>query len=493
MKVLVVDDDSNTRYLIQVFCKDMSIDIVFASDGIEALDLIQGGNINLVVTDQRMPRMDGEQLLVRIKELNPEIPVLIMTSYGTIENAVKVFQLGAYDYITKPLEKEVFCSRLNNAIDKLKLTEEITSLRHNLKERSGLNHILGRSKVMLDIIDKIPVIAKTEASVVIYGESGTGKELVARAIHDLSPRATAPFVTVNCGALPDTLLESELFGYKKGAFTDARQDTPGLVTSANGGTLFLDEIGEASLNVQVKLLRFLQVKEYKPLGSTKTLKADVRIVTATNRDLKKSIEEGGFREDLYYRLNIIPIHLPPLRERKVDIPLLANHFLKRFAKIANRNMADFSPLAMQKLVTYSWPGNIRELENKVQQMVILSETDRILPEHVNPGEEEIYLIPAAQGETASHDNTQKTENEPQELDLLTRAFVLGGEDNLERAGNFKQEKRKVIESFEKIYLKTLLRRNNGNISRAAREAEMPRKNFWQKMKQYNIHNVNFKA
>ncbi|MBW2703655.1 MAG: sigma-54-dependent Fis family transcriptional regulator [Deltaproteobacteria bacterium] len=441
MKVLVVDDDPNTRYLIEVFCRDEDYDLVLASDGKEAIHIFEQGGINIVVSDIRMPEVDGQAVLEAVQKINPEIPVIIMTSYGTIEEAVNFLQSGAHDYITKPLTREVFCHRVRRAVEKLHMTREILRLKTSLKVYTDRDHVIGTSRAMRSVIEKLPAIAQTDASVVVYGESGTGKELVARTIHYFSKRASKPFVPVNCGALPENLLESELFGYKRGAFTDAHTDTPGLAEEAHTGTLFLDEVGEISPKVQVKLLRFLQEKEIKPLGSTKIIRTDVRIVSATNKNLIEAIADGSFREDLYYRLNIIPIHIPPLRERKEDIPLLANHFLRKFSQEYDRKVKDISPLALQKLVGYNWPGNIRELENKIQQTVVVTNSNVITPEELDlPGE--------------------------------TRTF--------------KEEKRKLVSEFEQNYASKMLSLNGGNITRAAKAANMDRKNFWQLLKKYKI-------
>jgi len=441
VKVLVVDDDPNTRYLIEVFCRNEDYELLLAANGKEALELIQRGDVNIVVTDIRMPEVSGDTMLDAVLKLNPEIPVIIMTSYGTIEDAVHFLQSGAHDYITKPLTREVFCHRVRRAMEKLHLSREIHRLKTSLRQYTDREHVVGNSSAMRKVIETLPAIAQTDASVVVYGESGTGKELIARTIHYFSRRASRPFVPVNCGALPENLLESELFGYKRGAFTDAHADTPGLVEEANTGTLFLDEVGEISTKVQVKLLRFLQEKEVKPLGSNKTLHVDVRIISATNRDLKQAIEEGAFREDLYYRLNIVPIRIPPLRERKEDIPLLANHFLRKFAKEHDKDMTEISPLALQKLVGYNWPGNIRELENKIQQTVVVATADTIRPEDIDlPGE----------------------------------------------MRSFKEEKSKVVAEFERNYVAKLLSLHEGNITRASRAAGMDRKNFWQLMKKYKV-------
>ena len=441
MKVLVADDDPNTRYMIEVFCRDEPYELLFATNGREALEAIHRNSINVVVTDIRMPEMDGETLLDEVRKLNPQLPVIIMTSYGSIEEAVRFLKSGAHDYIAKPLTRDVFCHRVQQSLEHLRMTMEISRLKTTLKMTEESGQVIGTSQSIRKVLEKIPSIAQTDASVVIYGESGTGKERMAHSIHYFSRRAGKPFVAVNCGALPENLLESELFGYKRGAFTDAHADNPGLVAEANTGTLFLDEIGEISLKVQVKVLRFLQEKEIKPLGSNKTLRADVRIISATNRDIQAAVAVGAFREDLYYRLNIVPIHIPPLRERKEDIPLLANHFLKKFAKEFQKDVHEISPVAMQKLVGYQWPGNIRELENKIQQALVMTTGNVIQTEDLDL---------------------------PGELDT------------------FKEEKKKIISGFEHNYVLNLLALHEGNISRAAKGAGMDRKNFWQLMKKHKV-------
>jgi two-component system response regulator GlrR len=441
LKILVVDDDPDTRYMIEVFFRDIPHEVAFSSNGKEAIEIIHNGGINIVVTDIRMPEMGGEAVLDAVQKYNPAIPVIIMTSYGTIEDAVHFLKSGAYDYVTKPLTHEEFHHRIKLAVDSFRMSEEISRLKSSLKRFSQNENIVGNSQAIRKVMETLPAIAQTDASVVIYGDSGTGKELVARTIHNFSRRSAEPFVAVNCGALPENLLESELFGYKRGAFTDAHADTPGLVLEANRGTLFLDEVGDISPKVQVKLLRFLQEKEIKPLGSTKTQRADVRIVSATNRNLPAAIAEGVFREDLYYRLNIVPIFIPPLRDRKEDIPLLANHFLLKFAKEFSKDVKELSPLALQKLVGYNWPGNIRELENKIQQTVVMATSNVVQPEDID----------------------------------------LPGELN-----TFKEEKSKVLSQFEYSYLTKLLSLHEGNISRASRAAGMDRKNFWQLMKKHSV-------
>ena len=392
-----------------------------------------------------MPEVDGQAVLNAVQKVNPEIPVIVMTSYGSIDSAVHFIKSGAHEYINKPLSQDDFLHRLKKVIENLRMSEEIAHLKSMLQRAKKID-MVGNSAVMRRVMEQVSSIAQTDAAVVIYGESGTGKELVARSIHQLSRRADKPFVPVNCGALPETLLESELFGYKRGAFTDATTDYPGLVVEANRGTLFLDEVGEMSPKVQVKLLRFLQDKEVRALGSTKSVRADVRIISATNRDLMAAIGEGDFREDLYYRLNIVPIRIPPLRERREDIPLLANHFLRKFAEEFGKDVREISPLALQKLVGYHWPGNVRELENKIQQVVVMAQSTVILPEHI---------------------------------------------DAPDHLSTYKSEKKKIVDEFEVSYVTKMLALHDGNISRAARAAGMDRKNFWQLMKKHGINSSDF--
>jgi DNA-binding NtrC family response regulator len=463
IRVLVVDDDPNARSLIETFCRDEEYELAFAANGKEAIEKIQKGIIHIVVTDIRMPELGGEAVLDTVRRLRPDVPVIIMTSYGSIEDAVNFLQAGAHDYIAKPLTKEVFCHRIHRAIEKLNMSREISRLKTSLKKFTDREHVVGNSISMQKIMQKLPSIAQTDASVVVYGESGTGKELVARTIHYLSRRSAKPFIPVNCGALPENLLESELFGYKRGAFTDAHADTPGLVEEANTGTLFLDEIGEISPRVQVKLLRFLQEKEIKPLGSTKIIHTDVRIISATNRDLQTAIAAGSFREDLFYRLNIVPLTLPTLRERREDIPLLANHFLRRFAKEFDKEVHEFSPKALLKLQAYEWPGNIRELENKIQQVVVMGSGAVIQPEDLE--------LPSADKPAAGAPGMEPSRASGKDSDSFN---------------GFKAAKRRVVGQFEMDYVARALALHDGNISRAAKAAGMDRKNFWQLMRKYNL-------
>ncbi|MCC7386632.1 MAG: sigma-54-dependent Fis family transcriptional regulator [Deltaproteobacteria bacterium] len=465
ISVLIADDDPNTRYLLEIFCRDREgLRLEFVSNGQEALGRIGEGSVDILVTDIRMPVMSGDELLTAIRKQFPQIPVLIMTSYGSIEDAVDFLHRGAEDYLAKPLTKEVFLHRLDRVMERVALAQEVRKLRDSVAQAEGAQ-LIGRSRPMLELAAKIPTIAQTEASIVILGESGSGKEVVARSIHAQSRRSDRPFVTVNCGSLPDTLLESELFGYRRGAFTDAREDTPGLVDTANRGTLFMDEIGEISPAVQVKLLRFLQLKEYKPLGSPKSKIADVRIIAATNRDLKREVAKGGFREDLYYRLNIIPLEIPRLRDRTGDIALLATHFLERFNRRFNREVVIRSPEVFRKLETYPWPGNVRELENKIEQLVVLAVDGTIRPEDIRFNEE-------------------------------SGGSELGGSLGWSpngTIGSYKEEKRAVLDRFERTYLSALLTDENGHLSKVADRAGLDRKNLWQLLKRHHLKAETFRT
>lgn len=457
MPILVVDDDSVVRRTIELMCRDAGYSLLFAENGRQGLDILeeQRHEIDLVLSDVMMPLMNGEELLTEVRARAAHIPVVVMTSFGSIDDAVKFLKLGAADYITKPFRKEVLLHRIEVVRGASQLAAELDLLRKELAPKKELDEIIGQSPPLLDLLKKLPSIAKTEASVVVYGESGTGKELIARAIHRLSQRVSGPFTTLNCGALPEALLESELFGYKKGAFTGATRDHKGLAQEADRGSLFLDEIGEISPAFQVKLLRFLQEKEFRPLGSGKTVTSDVRFISATHRDLQQGIREGTFREDLYYRLNMIPIMLPALRSRREDIPLLADHFLRKFGREMERPGLSFSPAAMESLVNYHWPGNIRELRNKLLQVVVMCDQKTIT--------KELIALPDSQ-----------KEGEAPELALPAQL------------GTFKQEKNRVVSQFERRYINQMLRIHRGNISQAARAAKMDRKNFWQKMQRYDI-------
>lgn len=372
-RILVVDDEKNMRWVLSKALRSSDYDVLEAASGPQALALAEKNPFDLVILDYKMPDMDGITVLKRLKESRPHVPVIMLTAHGNIENAVEAVKSGAAEYLTKPFDLEELKLAVSKATRVGELEREVDLLREEIRQKVDVEAVVGTSQAMAEIYDVVKKVATSNATVMIYGESGTGKERIARAIHELSPRAHGPYIQVACAALPETLLESELFGYEKGAFTGAVGSKPGRFELADGGTLFLDEIGEISPAIQVKLLRVLQERSFERLGGTRTLTVDVRIIAATNRDLLAAIDCGTFREDLYYRLNVVPITLPPLRDRKEDIPVLVGHFLERFG--AGRRKV--SKKALDALLAYSWPGNIRELENTIERAVILSEGETL--------------------------------------------------------------------------------------------------------------------
>ncbi|MFQ5792081.1 MAG: sigma-54-dependent transcriptional regulator [Acidobacteriota bacterium] len=441
-QVLVVDDDASMQRMLRLRLEREGYKVVTASDGEEAANLIRQDVFNLVITDLKMPKLRGDELARAISQFNPEIPVIVVTAYGEVDEAVRLMRDGIYYYLTKPFDVEELVSRVKKAIDKHRTTTEVKQVRTRIKSRRKSDYIVGASAKIEDLLTQISIVAQNDVPVIIYGESGTGKELVARAIHYTGRRGDKPFVVENCGAIPENLIENELFGHVKGAYTDARTDQKGLFEEAHGGTLFLDEIGELPVTLQVKFLRVLQDGEFKRIGSTRPIKVDVRVIAATNKDLIQAIAEKAFREDLFYRLNVIPIHIPPLRERKEDIPLLINHFLNDFNKELSKNVEGFSPAAIQKMMTYQWPGNIRELKNKVKQAMVLTRNNVITAEDL------FFHVPVSSNKFQS----------------------------------FKDAKRE----FEKEYISQVLRICQGNISQAARLAKKDRKDFYDVMKKYGI-------
>ena len=376
-RILFVEDDREMRQLIVDFFSASGYKVTEAANGIEALENLKDDEFDVVITDLRMQEMDGLSLLRQIRTENATLPVILITAFGTIETAVEAIKDGATNFIPKPLKMQTLKAIVDKAVEQKWLVEENEMLKEELHEKYSFHNIIGKSKTMQQLYDLIKRVAASHSNLLIEGESGTGKELVARALHFNSPRSSHPFVAINCSALPETLLESELFGYVKGAFTDAKSTKKGLFEVADGGTLFLDEISSMPVGLQAKILRTLQDGEIRPLGHTQNKKVDVRIFAATNKDLEKSIDEGSFREDLFYRLNVIRIVLPPLRERREDIPLLSQHFLKHYVKLNNKTITGFDPSAMSYLMNASWRGNVRELENAVERAVVLARGDTI--------------------------------------------------------------------------------------------------------------------
>ncbi|GAB4387995.1 MAG: sigma-54 dependent transcriptional regulator [Thermodesulfovibrionales bacterium] len=376
-RILVIDDDETIRDLLEEFFTGKGFDVTLASDGQAGLDLLREEKFDLFLVDIIMPEMDGLEVLRKASEMNISIPAVVLTAFGTVKTAVEAVKLGAYDYITKPFILDELLLVVKRALDVTKLQRENVSLKRQLKRRYDFNMLTGSAPQMQKVYDLIEKIADTDATVLIYGESGTGKERVAKTIHYNSSRSQNAFIPVNCAAIPKDLLESELFGHEKGAFTGAISARAGRFELASGGTIFLDEIGELHPSLQVKLLRVLQEREFERVGGTRTLKVDLRILVATNRDLEKETREGNFREDLFYRLNVIPLHLPPLRERKEDIPLLMDHFMEIFSRKKKKDPLKVTQAAMDCLMSYHWPGNVRELENLIERLVILNDTGAV--------------------------------------------------------------------------------------------------------------------
>ncbi len=384
--VLVVDDEAAQREALSGFLKKKGYQVSTAQSGKEAIEKVKNAPIDLVLTDLRMPDADGMEVLQKTKEVNPDVDVIVMTAFGSIEGATNAMKDGAIDFITKPIDLGQLEMTLTRALERKQLISENKRLRQLVDERLQFGGIITKSRIMEEALSIASRAAFSKATILITGESGTGKELVAKAIHFASPRAEQPFIAVNMAALPENLVESELFGHEKGAFTGADKLRKGRFEMANKGTLFIDEVGDVPLNTQVKLLRVLQEQQFERVGSAEPIRVDVRVIAATNRSLEEMVRNGTFREDFYYRLNVVKIHLPALRERRADIPLLVNHFLKKFAKINSKDISGISKEAMDLLMKYDYPGNVRELENIIEQSVVLCRDDVIttadLPPHV---------------------------------------------------------------------------------------------------------------
>jgi DNA-binding NtrC family response regulator len=392
-RVLIVDDEVNARTALGELLREEGYAVETAADGFKALPKLDEFAPDLVLTDLKMPGMDGIELMRKARERDPERVVVVMTAFGAVDTAVSAMREGAADYLTKPINVEELVLVIERALERRRLRAEAGLLRQRLSERHRISNIIGSSPPMQKVFETVMQVAPSRASVLISGESGTGKELIAAAIHEHSPRASQPFVKLHCAALAETLLESELFGHERGSFTGALSRRDGRFQQADKGTLFLDEIGEISPSIQVKLLRFLQEHEFERVGGNQTIKVDVRIVAASNRDLAARVKEGLFREDLYYRLNVVSIEMPPLRARASDIPLLATFFLQRYGEENGRKLTGFTDAALERLVRYSWPGNVRELENAIERAVVVSRGELIRPEDLSP-----TITPAQSGE-----------------------------------------------------------------------------------------------
>ncbi len=443
-KVLVVDDQKNMRATTALVLRQAGHVVQEAADGAEAIERIREEAFDVVLTDLRMPSVDGMEVLRASRSLSPETQVIVMTAYGTIESAVDAIRRGAYDFLAKPFQEDELLLRVAKAIEKRRLVGEVSVLAGELRRSYGLEHIVGRSPAIRELLDRIVRVAPTDATVLITGESGTGKELVARALHVVSRRGDKPFVPVNCAAITETLLESELFGHARGAFTGATRARRGLFEEASGGTLFIDEIGETSPGFQAKLLRALQEGEIRRVGESSPVQVDVRVIAATNQDLRRAIAEKRFREDLFYRLAVVPIRIPPLRERREDVPLLASHFLQRFARRTGSQRA-LSPEAAARLAAHDWPGNVRELENVIEQAAALSAGPEIRAEDVH-------------------------------VDALPPQADAGAPRSLAEA----------VDEAERRTIESALARCGGDLSRVARECGVSGTTLWRKMKRLGI-------
>ncbi len=383
-RILVADDEESHRMMLRAVLEEEGYEMAEAADGLEAVRAVEQEPFDLILLDIRMPGLDGVETLTEIRKISPHVPVLMMTAYASVKTAVEALKAGAFEYLIKPLDIEELKILIEKALEHYHLREENLALKERLGDRFDFSSMIGKSRKMIEVFDLLAQVAPSDATVLILGESGTGKELVANALHQNSPRASQPFIKISCAALPETLLESELFGHEKGAFTGAVARREGRFWAAHRGSIFLDEVGEMNATTQTKLLRVLQEKEFEPLGSTRTIKVDVRVIAATHKDLEKEVREGRFREDLFYRLNVVPVSIPPLRERKEDLPSLAIHFLTIYGEKNRKKLKEISPKALDLLIRHDWPGNIRELENFIERAVIVARGEMITPADLPP-------------------------------------------------------------------------------------------------------------
>ncbi|MBW2460125.1 MAG: sigma-54-dependent Fis family transcriptional regulator [Deltaproteobacteria bacterium] len=469
-QILIADDEPNMRRVLTAQLTRDGYDVYSVADGEKAKSALEEHHVDVVISDLRMPKVDGMELLKHIAEAHPNLPVIMITAHGTVDTAVEALKLGAYDFVTKPFDK----NELRNVIAKAAKTAELANrdVQPSADER-GRYDIIGQSDEMQKVYGVIEKVADTPSSVLITGESGTGKELIARALHENSSRKSKPFIRVNCAAIPQELIESELFGYEKGAFTGAVTSKPGRFELAHEGTLFLDEIGEIGVNMQVKLLRVLQEQEFERVGGIKTISVDVRLVTATNRDLAADIGEGRFREDLYYRLNVVHLHLPPLRERTEDIPLLLEHFLVRFNKRLSKNVKGMSAGALEKLLAHPFRGNIRELENVIERCVLFADGDLIEPTDLPP-----EIGRSAEGAPTAARRTAAAEDTLSGLgDAVTEP---------QEGAGLKETVREMTSRVERELIIRALEQTGANVTRAARLLKISRKSLQTKMKELGL-------
>jgi DNA-binding NtrC family response regulator len=410
-RIMVIDDEESMCKFMQIMLKKEGYGVSSAQSGKEALEELQNSHYDLVIADLMMPEMNGLELLSKVKSIDPELNFIVMTAYASVDTAIEALKKGAFDYIAKPFKVDELKITIKKSLEQKRIVKENLDLKRQLKKEFSLDSFIGDTPEIIEMKKLVEKVALTDSTVLIQGESGTGKELVAKAIHHHSRRADKPFVTINCAALPETLLESELFGHTKGAFTGAIKDKEGLFFVADGGTFFLDEVGVISQAIQVKLLRVLEEKEITPVGSTKPIQVEVRLIAATNADLEQEVKLGNFRADLFYRLNVIPIHIPTLRERKDDIKLLTFYFIKKYCEKLQIKEKSISDEAMNKLLSYSWPGNARELENTMERAILLAKDDEVkikdLPENILSGEA-VKLIEETRPETPTLETIEKS-------------------------------------------------------------------------------------
>jgi two-component system response regulator GlrR len=447
-KILVVDDDGNFLKLIRMRLELAGYEVATVMNEEEAVAKAREETFALSIVDLKLVHRDGISLMEEMHSINPYMPIIILTAHGSIESAVEATKKGAFNFLNKPFDPEELLLQIEKAMENQRLVSEVKRLGGLLREKYDFKNIVARSEKMRKVLELVSRIAGTDSAIYISGESGTGKEVIAKAIHLASARRDKPFVTINCAAIPETLLESELFGHERGAFTDAKRSYQGLFAQSHQGTIFLDEIGDMSLSIQAKLLRVLQEKKFYPLGSGKQVEVDVRVIVATNRNLEAEVKNGSFREDLFYRIHVVPIDLPPLRERKEDIPLLAEHFLREISQRMKKDIKGISAMAMQKLMLYDWPGNVRELENTIEHAVAITQHD-----------------------------------------VISEEILLSAKDLPEKSLKpFKE----AVEEFKRGYVVRLLEFTKGNVSKAAELAGKYRADFYNLVKKHNLKPTDFK-
>ena len=460
-KILIVEDDKQVSKMMKLLLSKEGYAIDTSTNGYDALEMFNNSKPDLVITDVKMPMMNGIELSKRLLAISKDVPIIIVTAFGTVKDAVEAIKLGASNYITKPISTQELILTIKKVFEKQKLVAELNTLRKELKKNYGLGDIIGKHHHMQELYDLILAIAPSNSNVLITGETGTGKELVARSIHYSGPRLKKHFVPIAGTSLPESILESELFGYEKGAFTGAIKCKIGKFEFANGGTIFFDEIGDVPLTTQVKLLRIIQEREFERVGGNETISVDVRIIAATHKDLEKMIEEGKFREDLYYRLNVIPINIPSLRERKEDIPLLVEHFVEKYSVANNKEIRGLSQDVLNALISYDWPGNVRELQNIIERVVVMTRNDEITVADLTK-----TPIEMSNGIINTNGN-----NSIKMLDIDLQEF---------------------INNCEKEYIKTILEKNKGRIETSAECLRIGTKTLYRKMKKYNIKKDDFR-